>query len=149
MSWTPSTMYETNWWNLMSLVLVENTSRLLMQLERFAYNSLDEEKSLRALSSLQVPLAFCILFMYIVQKAPRNFTPCNSHFIKQICSYIQMVEIRISCAPASYYIHFWWDVRGHIISILACHWSKHAEFNSHKTDFVFSLLFFGTLVYVP
>ena len=64
--------------------------------------------------------------------------------LRQTDLYIQMVKIRISCAPASYYAHFWWDARGHRISILACHWSKHkhSEFNSHKIDFVSSLLSF-------
>ena len=71
-----------------------------------AYNSLDEEQSLRALEQLTDYLGILHPFMYIVQRTPRNFTPCNSHFIKQICMYIQRVKIRISCAPASYYAHF-------------------------------------------
>ena len=79
--------------------------RLLMQLERFAHNFLDEEQSLRALEQLAGYLDILQAFRVHCAEDSKKF-----HLLllalHQIDLYIQMEEIRISCAPTSYYKHF-------------------------------------------
>ena len=91
-----------------------------MQLERFAYNSLDEEKSLRSLEQLASYLGILHPFHAHCAEDSKKFHHLQ-FTLHQIDLYIQMVEIRISCSPAIYYVHFLRDARGHRIRILACH----------------------------